>query len=53
MSNHHQQELRDVQYNIDNFRRSFFKSDEAIAAFKEVGIEYTNAMWDNDYEAFN
>jgi hypothetical protein len=43
----------DVHLSVDHFRRSFYKSDESIQAFKEVGIEYTNAMWNNDYEAFN
>jgi hypothetical protein len=51
-STSNQSELKDVQFNIDQFRRSFYKSDEAIQAFKEVGITYTNAMWDNDYERF-
>lgn len=47
-----QEELRDAQFSIRNFRRTFYKSDEAIAAFKEVGIKYENAMWDNHYENF-
>ena len=34
----------------DRFRTEFYKSDEMIQAFKEVGLTYTNRMWDNDYE---
>lgn len=38
--------------NADRFRTSFYKSDEMIQAFREVGLEYTNRMWDNQYEEF-
>jgi hypothetical protein len=37
---------------IDRFRTSFYKSDEMVQAFRDVGLEYTNRMWDNDYEQF-
>jgi hypothetical protein len=37
---------------IDSFRTTFYKSDEMIKAFNDVGIEYRNRMWDNDYEEF-
>jgi hypothetical protein len=37
---------------IDSFRTSFYKSDEMIQAFREVGIEYRNRQWDDDYEEF-
>jgi hypothetical protein len=37
---------------IDRFRTTFYKSEEMIQAFKEVGLEYTNRMWDNQYEEF-
>jgi hypothetical protein len=36
----------------DRFRTTFYKSEEMIQAFKEVGIEYHNRMWDDDYERF-
>lgn len=37
---------------VDRFRTSFYRSDEMIQAFRDVGLEYTNRMWDNQYEEF-
>jgi hypothetical protein len=37
---------------IDRFRTTFYKSEEMVQAFHEVGLEYTNRMWDNQYEDF-
>jgi hypothetical protein len=34
------------------YRKTFFKSSEGIQAFKELGIEYEDEKWDEDYAEF-
>ena len=37
---------------VEIYRKSFFKSEEGIKAFQEIGVEYEDEMWDKDYSEF-
>ena len=34
------------------YRKTFFKSEEGIKAFQEIGLPYEDEMWDRDYAEF-
>ena len=34
------------------YRKAFFKSEEGIKAFADIGLPYKDEMWDKDYAEF-
>ena len=34
------------------YRKTFFKSEEGVKAFQEIGLEYEDEKWNKDYAEF-